>query len=194
MTSNYSQLSIDPLSSNQIAVTITYLEQTERPALVMPPAPSIGQRRNVALMRVEQPPVHFYRYMYDLVGAPFNWISRRTMSDDDLAAILHDENVYFYVLYVGGAPAGLAEIDARNETTHEIKFFGLAPDFTGLGLGRYFFTNVLDLAWSRAPQCLKLETCTLDHPAALPLYQKFGFKVTGRRQGFVQRLIPNQQK
>ena len=190
MTSNYSQLSINPLSSNQIAVTITYLEQTERPTLNMPPAPSFGSRRKTALMRVEKTPIHFYRYLYDLVGAPFNWVSRVTMNDEDLAAILHDDEVYFYVLYVGGAPAGLAEIDARDQKSHELKFFGLAPDFTGMGLGRYFITNILDLAWSRGPERLRLETCTLDHPAALPLYQKFGFQVVDRRKGFVERLAP----
>ncbi|MCK5744997.1 MAG: GNAT family N-acetyltransferase, partial [Oricola sp.] len=129
-------------------------------------------------------------YLYDLVGAPWNWISRRKMNDQELAALIHDPDVYLYVLYVDGAPAGMAEIDARDPDVHELKFFGLAPDFTGRGLGRYFLTHVIDLAWSRAPERLRLETCTLDHPAALPLYQKMGFSVIDRRSGFVERYKP----
>ena len=139
-------------------------------------------------LRVENPPVHFYRYLYDLVGAPWNWISRRKLKDEELAAIINDPNVYFYVLYVDGAPGGMAEIDARKQDIHELKFFGLAPDFTGCGLGRFFPTNVLDLAWAHGPKTLRLETCTLDHPAALPLYQKFGFSVIARRTGIVEKL------
>lgn len=184
MTTTYSPLSLTPKTDSQIEVTITYLEQTARPVLPTPAAP----RRKTALMRVERPPVHFYRYLYDLVGAPYNWISRRKISDDDLADIIHRDDVYLYVLYVDGAPGGMAEIDARDPAAYELKFFGLAPDFTGAGLGRFFLTNVIELAWSLAPKKLLLETCTLDHPAALPLYQKFGFSVIDRRSGLVERL------
>ena len=184
MTTHYSPLSLTPKTDDRIEVTITYLEQSSRPDIARPAAP----RRRTALMRVENPPVHFYRYLYDLVGAPWNWISRRKLTDEELAALICDPNVYLYVLYVDGAPGGMAEIDARKQDVHELKFFGLAPDVTGCGLGRFFLANVIDLAWSRSPRKLRLETCSLDHPAALPLYQKFGFSVVDRRTGLVERL------
>jgi GNAT superfamily N-acetyltransferase len=168
--------------NNKVEVTITYLEQNERPGLPHPASPGFP----VALMRAENPPVHFYRYLYRLVGDPWNWVSRRRMSDEDLAAIIHDEKVFLYVLYVEGVPGGFAELDARDPETHEVKFFGLAPDFVGCGLGKFFLYNVIDLAWSHAPKKLQIETCTLDHPAALPLYQKAGFSVVDRRSGVVE--------
>lgn len=183
MTTQFSPLSLTRQTGNQVEVTITYMEQRARPVL---PSIAISARRKTAILRAENPPVHFYRYLYDLVGAPYNWISRRRLSDDDLAAIIQHDDVYLYVLYVDGVPAGMAEVDARSDEMHELKFFGLAPDFIGNGLGRYFLSNVLDLIWSRGPKCVRLETCTLDHPAALPLYQKFGFSVVDRRQGFVE--------
>ena len=188
MTTHYSPLSLTPEAGDQVSVTITYLEQTSRPALA--PAPPAAEKLRLALMRAIKPPAHFYRYLYDLVGAPYNWVSRRRLSDAELVSIIHDDDVYVYVLYAGGVPAGMAEIDARRLDIHELKFFGLAPDFTGRGLGRFFLSNVLDLAWSRAPERLRLETCTLDHPAALPLYQKMGFSVIDRRSGVVERLNP----
>ncbi|GJL94582.1 MAG: N-acetyltransferase [Hyphococcus sp.] len=171
-----------PKNGERVNVTITYLEQSERPVLPTPPRP----RSKVAILRAEKPPIHFYRYLYRLVGDPYNWVSRRRMSDESLAAIIHDPSVYVYVLYVNGAPGGIAEVDARNKDAHEIKFFGLAPDQIGGGLGRYFLTNVIDLAWSHGAHRVQLETCTLDHPAALPLYQKFGFRVIDRREGVVE--------
>ncbi len=166
----------------RVDVTITYLEQNERPALPLPPRPP----GKIALMRAEQPPVHFYRYMYRLVGDPWHWVSRRRLSDDALAEIIHDPDVYIYLLHVSGAPAGFAEIDARADMACYLRFFGLAPDFTGRGLGRYFLANVIDLAWALEPQRLRLETCSLDHPAALPLYQKLGFEVFDRAKGVVE--------
>ncbi len=186
MTTQYAPLSLTPRKPDQIEVTITYLEQAARPSLAKPPAP----HRKCALMRAERPPLHFYRYLYDLIGAPYNWVSRRRLSDAELTSIVHDDNVFLYVLYVDGAPGGMAEIDARHRDNHEVKFFGLAPDYVGAGLGRFFLTNVIDLAWSRNPAVLRLETCSLDHPAALPLYQKCGFTVVDRRQGLVERLGP----
>ena len=166
----------------KVDVTVTYLRQTARPTLAHPPQP----KRKLAIMRAERPPVHFYRYVYRLVGDPCHWVSRRRLGDEELAKIIQDPDVYVYILYVDGAPGGMAEIDARGKKSVEIKFFGLSPDHTGGGLGRYFLTHVIDLAWSHGPDCVLLETCTLDHPAALPLYQKFGFQVYDRRNGVVE--------
>lgn len=163
-------------------VTITYLEQREAPAR-RAPAPAGAK---LALIRAEAPPVHFYRYLYRQVGDPCHWVSRRRMGDEELARIIHDPEVFIYVLYVDGAPAGLAEVDARSGPAPELKFFGLIPEFAGRGFGRYFLLNVLDLIWTRGPEKVRLETCTLDHPAALPLYQKVGFTVVGRSEGVVE--------
>lgn len=173
----------------RVTVTITYLEQKEPPKGPRPPVP----RPKTAILRAEAPPVHFYRYLYDLIGRPWNWVSRRTMDDEALEALIQDENVWLYILYVNGVPAGMAEFDARAldaKKEIELKFFGLSPDFTGKGMGRYFLHNVIDLAWSAEPQRLLLETCTLDHPAALPLYQRFGFQVFDRQQGTVPLIDP----
>ena len=167
---------------DRIDVTITYLEQVERPVLptVAPPP-----RTKVALLRAEHPPIHFYRYLYRIIGEPYHWVSRRRLDDKALAEIIHNPDVYLYILYVDGVPAGMAEIDERKKELADLKFFGLVPDFTGKSLGRYFLFNVIDLAWSRGPQKLRLETCSLDHPAALPLYQKAGFSVYDRRKGVI---------
>lgn len=169
-------------NNDRVEVTITYLEQTERPVLSPAPHP----KRKMAILRAEHPPTHFYRYIYRLVGDPYKWVSRRRLDDDALKEIIQDPAVYVYVLYVDGVPGGFAEIDGRDAETHEIKFFGLSPDFIGGGLGRYFLTNIIDLAWSRGPERVQLETCSLDHPAALPLYQQLGFRVFDRQKGVIE--------
>ena len=64
------------------------------------------------MVRVDAPTVAFYRFLYDRLGALLWWL-RRTMPDDELAALLHDPLVSIHVLYIGGAPAGFFELDAR---------------------------------------------------------------------------------
>ena len=49
-----------------------------------------------------------------------------------------------------------------------------------MGLGRWFLGAALEAAWAHEPQAVVVQTCTLDHPAALPLYQKLGFSPTGQ--------------
>lgn len=165
----------------RVPVTVTYLEQRAKPSVKPGPRPP----GKYAILRAEAPPAHFYRYIYGAVGAPWKWVSRNRLSDAELTRIIEDPALYIYVLYANGAPAGFGEVDRRDPSVADIKFFGLAPEFIGRGLGRYFFEAVLDLAWSTAPDRAVLETCTLDHPAALPLYQKMGFSVYDQRKGFV---------
>ena len=178
-----------------LPVTVTFLEQRARPAHVQVHRP---HGRKLALLRAEHPPIHFYRYIYDLVGRPYNWVSRTLIKDEALETIIHHPRVFIYILYIDGVPGGFAEIDARHARIPEIKFFGLAPGFTGQKLGSFFFNQIVDLAWNcnslvhdpskeplvaaNGPERIRLETCTFDHPAALPLYQKFGFTVFDQRQ------------
>jgi hypothetical protein len=42
--------------------------------------------------------------------------------------------------------------------------------------------RAISYIYSRAPSRIIIQTCTLDHPAALPLYQRYGFTPTVRKQ------------
>ena len=128
------------------------------------------------MFRAKQPPLAFYRFLYETVGEPWLWWERRELSDDELLAIVHDPLVEIYVLNVDGAPAGFFELDRRSPPDIELALFGLVPDFIGKKLGVYLLTSAIDIAWSYSPRRLILHTNSLDHPRALPLYQRLGFK------------------
>lgn len=153
--------------------TITYLEMTERPAHLAVPPPR-GVR--IAFLHAHQPSVRFYRYLYDTVGEPWLWYERRAMDDETLRAIIQDEGVEIYVLYVEGVPAGFAELDRRTTGEIELAYFGLMPEFIGRRLGPYLLGSVLDTAWAHEPERVWVNTNTLDHPKALAVYQRFGFR------------------
>jgi len=161
----------DPLEGKLRSV-ITYLQMTERPAPRQVPLP--GNLR-LALLHAERPSVPFYRFLYHTVGKRWFWWVRRAMSDEALAAVIQDPLVEVYVLYCDGQPAGYFELDRRVAEEVELAYFGLLPDFIGRRLGPYLLGQAIDLAWTYGPRRLWVNTNSLDHPRALPLYQKLGF-------------------
>lgn len=163
-------------------VTITYLEQTSRTGLPHVPPPTM----KCALLQVDDPPPSFYRYLFNTVGAPHRWVSRRYLTDTALSALITPDTTRIYVLYKDGWPAGFAETNAANKGATEIKFFGLVPEARGLGLGAWFFREVLTVTWDLDPKKIIIETCTLDEPGALRLYQRMGFDVYDQAKGIVE--------
>ncbi len=161
----------DPLEGKLRSV-ITYLEMKDRPAL-RPVPPPAGVK--LALLRAETPSVAFYRFLYHTVGKPWLWWARRAMSDEALARAVQDPKVEVYVLYCEGQPAGYAELDRRVDGEVELAYFGLLPEFIGRKLGPYLLTWAIEQAWSYGPDRVWVNTCTFDHPKALPLYQRLGF-------------------
>ena len=110
-------------------------------------------------------------------SAPWNWRSRKRLSDGELAVVIGNPKVEVHVLYVDGVPAGFCEFDRRVAGEVEIVQFGLTPEFIGQGLGKYFLQWAIDKAWSDPIKRLWLHTCTHDSPVALPNYLKAGFTV-----------------
>ncbi len=162
-----------------IDTVVTFLEMKARPGQHVP-APS---NLKILLLRAEQPPVHFYRYLYDNVGRGLYWIDRKMMSDEQLAAAIHAEGVSLHVLYVSGVPAGYFELARRaDEDTVDIAYFGLIADFHGRGLGKWLLHEAINAAWNMGPARIAVETCTLDAPHALALYQRLGFVPFARKE------------
>src|SRR5262249_13107160 len=77
----------------------------------------------------------------------------------------------------------LLELDFREPETCEIGMFGVTAKLVGSGAGRFLMHRALELSWSRPIKRLWLHTCTFDHPAALPFYQRAGFRPFRRQIG-----------
>jgi GNAT superfamily N-acetyltransferase len=165
-----------------LKTTVTFLHMYERPSrrAAAPLTPRLS------IQRVERPSTGFYRYLYESVGKPWVWVKRRRLNDADLAAAIHEDGIEIYVLYARGEPAGYAELDARNTDNIELAYFGLTPAFTGAGLGAFFLGESISIAWDKGPRRLHVQTCTLDHPRALPLYQRMGFVPFGQTEAEVE--------
>ena len=136
------------------------------------------EKLNAEIKLMVEPTVDFYRYLYDTVGEKWTWIERRLLDDNNLQKLIRSSNVEIYILYVDDNVAGFGEIGWDTASNgSEIKYFGLMPEYIGKMLGPYFLNNIINIAWGRNPVRLRVNTCDLDHPNALRVYQKSGFNV-----------------
>ncbi len=156
--------------NGQLATIVTSLEMRERPK----PAPMPTSQ--FQMKRWECPSAEAYRALFRRVGGPWLWFSRLAMSDDRLLAIIHDGAVRIWaVLDRQGIEVGFLELDFRITGQCEIGYFGLVPELTGKGAGRWLMAHCLAQAWTKDVKRVWVHTCTLDHPSALGFYQKSGF-------------------
>lgn len=164
-----------------IPVTVTFLE------MAVPPAhyPPLPHNRQIALLRARKVPIHFYRYLADRVGRKWHWVNILRTSEEKLEAALWKPDRDIRVLYLDGAPAGFFDIKPHLPETAEIAYFGMMEHAMGQGIGRWFLGAAIEAAWAQGPRTVTVQTCTMDHPAALPLYQKLGFSPVGQTREIV---------
>lgn len=157
----------------RIAVDVTFLRMDAPPEGAAPPLPP-----GTSVLRLPRPSVPFYRYLYDTVGRDWVWWLRRTSPDEEIAGLLARPEVSIHVLYQHAEPAGFYELERRGgDHGTNLSYFGLMPHAIGHGLGRALLRHAIDAAWAETPRVLTVNTCTADHPRALPNYVAAGFRV-----------------
>lgn len=169
-------MSITAESMVRVGVVVTFLRMDAPPTGTSAKLPAFAAVKQLQPCGVEQ-----YRLLYNTVGADYLWWLRRALPDSQLASLLADPRVAIHVLYVDEQPAGFYELDSTPWPTVNLSYFGLMPGAIGHGLGTAFLRHAVDTAWQlgRAlggPRCLTVNTCTADHPRALPGYQRAGFR------------------
>ena len=154
-----------------VAVEVTFLRMDRPPAGPAPAFPA-----GAAVVVAERCTVGFYRYLYDGVGRRHVWWLRRTLTDEQLAGVLADPANSVHVLMHQGEPAGFYELDRRNRPVVNLSYFGLLPHALGRGMGRALLRHALEAAWADGTRAVTVNTCTADHPRALPNYLAAGFR------------------
>lgn len=152
-------------------VTVTFLRMDRPPATAAEPLPE-----HVAVRSLPTCSVSHYRRLYNTVGAPYLWWLRRVMPDRELGALLSRASVSIHVLSYHGQEAGFYELDASYWPAINLSYFGLMPHAVGQRLGTPFLRHAIDGAFAMGARALTVNTCTADHPRALPAYLKAGFR------------------
>ena len=123
-----------------------------------------------------------YREIYDRVGRKWHWVNRRHLDDRQLAAIIYHPATEIYMLRRKGEALGFVEMNYKLFPQVEVVFVGLLEGEIGHGFGRMMVDHTLNIIKARAPRRIIIQTCTLDHPSALKLYQSVGFRPYNRKQ------------
>jgi GNAT superfamily N-acetyltransferase len=174
------------LPPGHVGAVVTYLEMTERPILPElargggPPKAVEGQALPSSALRLERwpaPDLARYRALFERVGGPWLWYSRLALDDAALRAAIGEVHA---VVDPAGAEIGLVELDFAVAGECLIRFLGLVPELAGRGHGGWLFAETLARAWRPDVRRVHLNTCSLDHPAALPAYLKAGFRAYAR--------------
>jgi GNAT superfamily N-acetyltransferase len=140
-----------------------------------------------------------YLDLYRRVGGPLRWDSRLSLPAGELEALLARGSLHVYVLrgdvlrgdvvQANGGPCrarrgpawGICEFERRTFPEIELKHFGLVPEAQGRGLGPWLLSTALGREWEMGATRIWLHTDTWDHPAAVPVYRRAGFRVYDRR-------------
>lgn len=161
---------------DRAVVTVVFLRMDRRPArprVALPPGVTL-QAQRLGLAE--------YRALYNEIGAPWLWWLRRVMPDALLERHLANRAIATQLLRVDGEVAGFFETDAGHWPDVNLNYFGLRPKFIGRGLGAVLLDAAIDSVFVGASglRGMTLNTCSADHPRALPNYLAAGFHETRR--------------
>lgn len=123
--------------------TLEMLSAPTEPARAFPPD-----------ARLDRAPVvspEYARFLYGLIGGPRYWTERLGWSRQQWVDELAMTGTEFLILYSGGVPLGYVHLHPiqKQEGTHvEIRYFGLAEEAIGRGLGGRLLEHGIQAAWS----------------------------------------------
>ena len=150
--------------------TITYLEMLSREELQ--PAASV---EGFELLPIEPGDAALNRRFYDRI---WDWTGRKEWTGLDWQVHVERETLHTLVGRMGGEEIGFAELEVQPEAQVKFHYFGLLPEFVGRGLGGAMLTASIRYAWDLpGTRRVWLHTCSEDHEAALPNYERRGFHI-----------------
>lgn len=163
----------EAIPAGKLRSVVTHLAMEAPPPQEPPPPPpgiAIARRRAMAAAD--------YLRLYHAIGDDWLWSSRLTWDEARLTAHLAEEETEVYVAEAAGEEVGLIELTLRPAPDIELRYLGVIPPCIGTGLGSWLLAYAIAAVSRHAPRRMILNTCTLDHPAALDFYRRHGFAVT----------------
>lgn len=164
----------------------TYYLQMSTPDDLVAAAP----RKGLCLRLIDPPDGAVNERFYREVGKAWDWTACAEWTTQRWEAYLADNPVSTVVLVMDGEEIGYGELINR-EGDVEILSFGLLGPYLGKGFGGTSLELVVRYAWTLgAVHHVWLHTCDLDHPNALPNYQRRGFMLYETREDPVPETRP----
>ena len=139
---------------------------------------NVSGNHAISFLKAISPNSSYFLYLYKEVGRKYEWTDWLRSEKSKLESFLTNNNIILYSLILRGVPKGFFVLDYRHLPICDLAYFGLFDDVTGKGLGKFMMNRVFEeVIGSGDAQTLTVNTNTLDHKSALPLYKKAGFNV-----------------
>jgi GNAT superfamily N-acetyltransferase len=155
------------------SITTYYLEMTSPSAFK-----EKHTAKTLAIIEAEIKQFRLNKFLYQLVGSPWQWQDKLTWTDQQWQDYAENNNLRTWVAYNKGSVAGYFELEKQDQGNVQIAYFGLAPTFIGMGFGTELLNQAILSAWNWGDtQRVWVHTCSLDHASALNNYLARGFEI-----------------
>ena len=139
---------------------------------------NVSGNHAISFLKAISPNSSYFLYLYKEVGRKYEWTDWLRSKKSKLESFLTNNNVILYSLLFRGVPKGFFVLDYRHLPICDLAYFGLFDDVTGNGIGKLMMNRVFEEVIQKVDvKTLTVNTNTLDHKSALPLYQKAGFNL-----------------
>jgi GNAT superfamily N-acetyltransferase len=153
-----------------------YLEMTSPDEL----RPAESPTPDLEMRRLDPPNAEINKHMYADIGGEFEWVDRRGWDDVAWHRYVHRPEFETWIGLLRSQPIGFAELERQGDDV-ELVSFGLLAPFRGRRLGGAMLTAMVRRAWELGAARVWVHTCSLDSPAALPSYERRGFRRYAQR-------------
>lgn len=123
-----------------------------------------------------------FRTLYKTVGADYYWGDFLALSPKAQSEYCQDPAKTLFILSHEGEDRGFFLL-AQEGAIVDLAYFGIVPEALGQSWGKKLLDYAISAAWAReGVEKLTVNTCSLDHERALPLYLSRGFCIIGERK------------
>ena len=172
------------MPGDEISYEVSYLAMSKSPNFGWPKKPP----GNIFVLHSLKPSSRYFFDLYAAVGANYEWTDKYAVPIEELDQFLSNSLVRMFSFFKDGWTAGFFILDNRRSGVCDLTYFGLVPEAIGFGYGEYLLRFAVKESWkAKDIRLLTVNTNTLDHPNALPLYKKVGFNLV-RRETEMRRL------
>ena len=117
------------------------------------------------------------RFFYTAIGGDWFWVDRLAWTYDEWKAHVSRADVETWVAFTSGTPVGYFELEGTAGAEIEISYFGILPQFAGMGVGGNLLAAAVRRAWAKPARKVWVHTSSFDDPRALRNYLARGFKL-----------------
>lgn len=121
--------------------------------------------------------VQSYQRLYQEIGGEWGWDRRRNWQPIKWAQHLRKPDIQGWIMLWDGQANGFFELRRQPDETVELYYFGVTKALQGQGVGSILLRHAITAAKAMTKKAVWLKTSSTDHPAALSLYLRAGFKV-----------------